>query len=105
MREIRLLRLPHQQQRHGEDREGVQAGRVVRDGHHAADEPVDHVVRQQPCKAFLEDVPPSLVALNRHRERDETHVDREVEATRNQAGAGDHELVVARQSEDAGCGK
>ena len=55
VREVGLLRLAHEQERHGEDREGVEADRLVRERDHAADEAVDDVVRQQPREALLPD--------------------------------------------------
>ena len=49
-------------------REGVQAGRVVGDRDHAADEAVDDVVRQEPGEPLVPDAPPALVALDRERD-------------------------------------
>jgi hypothetical protein len=66
--EVRLLRVAHQQQRHGEDREREQIDRLVRQRHHAADEAVHDVMRQQPGELLLEHAPPALVSLQRERE-------------------------------------
>ena len=62
--EVRLLRLAHEQQRHREDGDRVEAGGVVADRDHAADEPVDDVVRGQPREPLLPHAPP-LPALDR----------------------------------------
>ena len=82
VREVRLLRLAHQQQRHREDGEGVEPGRVVADRDHAADEAVDDVVRQQPEEALVPDAPDVLAALHRECDREQAGVDREVDARR-----------------------
>ena len=91
--EVRLLRLPHQQQRNREHRECEQLDGFVRERHHAADEAVHEVVRQQPREALPEDRPPALVSLQGERQRDEAHVDHEVSSAGEQAQAGSSELV------------
>ena len=76
--EVRLLRLAHEEQRDGEDRERVEPGRVVGDRDHAADEAVDDPVRREPGEAFVPDAPHALVALDRDRDAEEAGVDGEV---------------------------
>ena len=91
--QVRLLRLPHQQERDREDRQGEQVDRLIRERHHAADEAVHDVVRQQPRELLLEDAPPAFVALQRECQRDEAHVDDEVARAGEQAERGDREPV------------
>src|SRR4029077_3717517 len=98
--EVRLLRLPHQQERHCEHGQREQLNRLVRKRHHAADEAVDEVVRQEPGEALPEDGPPALVPLHRQRERDEAHVDGEVGRACEQSEARRGELVRSAVREE-----
>ena len=96
VREVRLLRLAHQQQRHREDGERVQTRRVVADRDHAADEAVDEVVRREPEEALVPDPPDVLAALDRESDGQQSGVDREVEAAGDDAGGDGDELSEAR---------
>ena len=94
MLQIRLLRLPHQHERDGEDAERKEAHRLVCERHHAADEAVDEVVREKPGEPLLEHGPPALVAFEGERDREQAHVDREVHGAGEEAEPGDCEPVL-----------
>ena len=93
--QVGLLRLAHQQQRHREDGERPEAGRLVADPDHAADEAVDEVVRREPGEALLEDRPPALVALDRDHRAEQAHVDHEVGGAGGDARRDVDELLHA----------
>ena len=92
MLEVCLLRLAHEEQRDGEDGQGVEARGVVRNRHHAADEAVDDPVRREPGEPLVPDAAHGLVSLHRDRHAQQAGVDREVRQTRDEAGSGRHEL-------------
>jgi hypothetical protein len=94
------LRLPHQEQRHGEHREGEQLYGFVRERHDAADEAVDEVVGKQPRKPLPEDRPPALVSLKGERQGDETHVHGEVRRAREQAEPRGRQLMSCAVREE-----
>ena len=83
--EVRLLRLPHQQQRHREDAERVQVRRVVRDRDHAADEAVDEVVREQPGEALSARRATRARGPRARARAQQAHVDGEVRASGDDA--------------------
>ena len=91
VREVRLLRLAHQEQRHGEDREAVEADGRVADAHHGADEAVHDVVRQEPGETLVEHGPRALVTLDPGREAQQAHVDEEVQRAACESECGDGE--------------
>ncbi len=83
--EVRLLRLPHQHERHGDDGEGVEADRGVGDRDHRSHEAVDDVVGREPREPLAEDPPGALVALHGRGDADQGHVDEEVDTARGEA--------------------
>ena len=90
--EVRLLRLAHQEERQREDEDRPGADRLVRLVDDGRDEAVDRVVRREPAEALLEDAQRALAPLDADGDRDETHVDDEVDEPGEQA----------RGDEDAG---
>ena len=91
--QVCLLGLAHEEQRHGEHRERVEARRVVGDRHHAAHEAVHDPVRGQPREALLPDAPHALVTLHRDRDAQQAGVDREVGEAGSKARGGREELA------------
>ena len=83
--EVRLLRLAHQEERSGEDREREQADGVVRDRDDGADEAVDDVVRQEPGEPLAVDAPWALVPLDARGEAQQAHVHGEVDRAADEA--------------------
>ena len=92
MREVGLLRLADQEQRDGEDGERVRADEQVAERHHAADEAVREVVREEPGEPLAPDRPPALVALEREGERDERVVHDEVGRSGREADHRDRDI-------------
>ena len=88
--EVGLLRLAHQEERQREDDDRPGADRHVRLVDDGRDEAVDGVVRRQPAESLLEDPQRVLAALDADGDRDETHVDDEVDEPGEQA-AGDED--------------
>ena len=78
MPEVRLLGLPHQEQRHCEDRERPEMRRLVAEEDDAGDEAVDEVMRDEPGEPLLEGAQPALMTLDRCGQTDKPHVDGEV---------------------------
>ena len=101
VREVRLLCLAHQQERHREHGERIEAGRVVADRDDAADEAVDEVVRREPEEAFVPDAPDVLAPFEGESDGEEAGVDREVRRTGGEARSDGHELAEAAVEADA----
>ena len=103
--EVRLLRLAHQEERQREDDDRPGADRLVGLVDDGGDEAVDRVVRRQPAEALAADAQRVLAPLDADRDRDETHVDDEVDEAGEQA-AGDvdarADAAVEADREDRG---
>ena len=95
VREVRLLRLAHQQQRHREDRQSVEPGRGVADRDHAADEAVDDVVRREPEEALVPDAPDVLASLDGERDDSRPVLTAKYDRAGDEAGSDGDELAPA----------